>query len=85
MLTYADVCWGMKGVLEAAVVESYVDLLAANLKGTPVHVRVGAEDRSVLPCQHRRMPTYADVCRRMLTYADVGRCLRGNSGACSGS
>ncbi len=22
MLTYADVCWGMKGMLEAAVVES---------------------------------------------------------------
>ena len=45
----------LKGLLESAVQESYVDLLAPNLKGTPVLARIGSEDHAVPPWQQRRM------------------------------
>jgi len=45
----------LKAIFESSVVESYVDLLAPNLKGIPILARIGQEDRAVPPWQQRRM------------------------------
>lgn len=44
-----------KATLEATVQENYVDSFLENLKGIPLHLRVGEADRAVSPYFQRRI------------------------------
>lgn len=45
----------LKSILESTVSEYSVDLLVSNLKGFPVHTRVGSNDKTVLPFYTMKM------------------------------